>query len=781
MGNAEHEAHHDEEEVGSAAAKRDAPDAGSLGTWPTARAPVRAGGRLTPRAALELQRTAGNRAVARLARGLAQPPVDPTAVRERLTPGKPLEPGVRDRLGRGFGEDFSAVKVHDSTADHGVVDELGAHAITVGEDIAFGAGKYVPGTALGDALIAHELAHVAQQRGAVVQRWSDDTAAAERDADQAALDVMAGRRARRRLRTGLALRRCTTSDTATMQAPAAVSASASPAAPPAAPAATPTVDPIHPAWVDVIPWADDKSQVSSVYDASGAPNVTYSDRDAKELEAKLKLEGKPVPKPPSKTNAGVQPTPPPATSSTPEQQAAEAAEAARRKAAVDTACTAIDSARASLPGWAFPGRLPMLDRYGGTWIGPSGYVAATDMAAPQPIPPKKKGDKPTPVPPTAQEQAAMDSAKGYKKFLDTVGSESADLPRPTAPGAEATPAQVTAYRDADAKWLATLKSRLFYEVSAKEGGTDSINVWDSQILTWGGGIGSTSGQASTAMFALASNTTVVDGKRVGGEVTKALHATGIAFAATSDPARKDWAVVDTTKKVIFRDNDAAFLLKADQRLLMLLSHISRGELPGLAPAASVISDTSPASANVSPKLQDAIRRAAYDVQEQYFLHKYATGTSAFDVQIKTLADKGWPMQAIHVVLHLQWWGVGDRSLRNFDHWDKFPGYTTFARDVITKHPYLKDKSTTLGKATLITGEYADHMVQYFLDKQDEVWEPLTDPVKAEDTADGEIYAELGIGWPPKRMHRKLKGTPAATSTAAPAPGTTTAPPAGAKP
>lgn len=40
------------------------------------------------------------------------------------------------------------------------------HAFTVGSDIAFARGAHRPGTLTGDALIAHELAHVVQQASA---------------------------------------------------------------------------------------------------------------------------------------------------------------------------------------------------------------------------------------------------------------------------------------------------------------------------------------------------------------------------------------------------------------------------------------------------------------------------------------------------------------------------------------------------------------------------------------------------------------------------------------
>ena len=104
--------------------------------------------------------------------------------------------------------------------------ELSARAFAVGPHVAFGAGEFAPGTPVGDALIAHELAHVQQQRGAhtAVERKSAAAAlepALEEDADRSAVQAVValwtrGRTAARvlaanampRLRSGLRLNRC---------------------------------------------------------------------------------------------------------------------------------------------------------------------------------------------------------------------------------------------------------------------------------------------------------------------------------------------------------------------------------------------------------------------------------------------------------------------------------------------------------------------------------------------------------------------------------------------
>ena len=78
--------------------------------------------------------------------------------------GQPLPEADRSFMERGFGVDFSGVRVHtDSEADQ-LNKELNAQAFTYGRDIYFGAGRYNHGTSSGKRLLAHELTHVIQQR-----------------------------------------------------------------------------------------------------------------------------------------------------------------------------------------------------------------------------------------------------------------------------------------------------------------------------------------------------------------------------------------------------------------------------------------------------------------------------------------------------------------------------------------------------------------------------------------------------------------------------------------
>jgi hypothetical protein len=79
--------------------------------------------------------------------------------------GSTLDTGVADRLSGSLG-DLSDVKVHaDETADQ-LSRSVSARAFATGTDVYFAQGEYNPGSPSGDKLIAHELAHVVQQRGA---------------------------------------------------------------------------------------------------------------------------------------------------------------------------------------------------------------------------------------------------------------------------------------------------------------------------------------------------------------------------------------------------------------------------------------------------------------------------------------------------------------------------------------------------------------------------------------------------------------------------------------
>jgi hypothetical protein len=114
----------------------------------------------------------------------------PRSVQETLqAPGQPLEPGVRGQMEGRFGRDFSQVRVHTGEQAAKSAAGIGALAYTVGSHIAFKAGQYRPETQAGQKLLAHELAHVAQQGQGSSGIEGDDPALEERA--QAAGDKVA--------------------------------------------------------------------------------------------------------------------------------------------------------------------------------------------------------------------------------------------------------------------------------------------------------------------------------------------------------------------------------------------------------------------------------------------------------------------------------------------------------------------------------------------------------------------------------------------------------------
>jgi outer membrane protein OmpA-like peptidoglycan-associated protein len=91
----------------------------------------------------------------------------PNAVTDVLRdPGQALDPATRNFMEAGFGFDFGGVRVHDDAKAAASARDVTARAYTVGNHIAFGRGAYRPDDQQGRKLLAHELAHVVQQRGA---------------------------------------------------------------------------------------------------------------------------------------------------------------------------------------------------------------------------------------------------------------------------------------------------------------------------------------------------------------------------------------------------------------------------------------------------------------------------------------------------------------------------------------------------------------------------------------------------------------------------------------
>ena len=121
--------------------------------------------------------------------GVVAPEVEST-IRARSSRGNRLDGSVAALAGDRFGA-LDDVRVHhDATADR-LSRAVSARAFTVRNDVCFAAGQYRPHADDGRQLIAHELTHVAQQRGAPAGgplRVTEPGDAYERDADAVARD-----------------------------------------------------------------------------------------------------------------------------------------------------------------------------------------------------------------------------------------------------------------------------------------------------------------------------------------------------------------------------------------------------------------------------------------------------------------------------------------------------------------------------------------------------------------------------------------------------------------
>lgn len=103
-----------------------------------------------------LQRRGGNRSVGRL--------LDAVSGKLPSEQGRLLDDATRSEMEKRFGEDFSQVRVHSEGAAAATAHDALAQAYTSGQHIIFAPGRYDMAGPGGRGLLAHELAHVVQQR-----------------------------------------------------------------------------------------------------------------------------------------------------------------------------------------------------------------------------------------------------------------------------------------------------------------------------------------------------------------------------------------------------------------------------------------------------------------------------------------------------------------------------------------------------------------------------------------------------------------------------------------
>jgi hypothetical protein len=139
-----------------------------------------------------LQDAAGNRAAASLLNGSSVDAAPDAAQAGLRSPDRGLDPDTRRGMEAAFQSDFSGVRIHTGGAAGAAARRLRAKAFTLGRDIVFAPRRYAPETGAGLHLLAHELAHVLQQRQAGARDGSADVL--EQQAGRAAQEVVVGSR-----------------------------------------------------------------------------------------------------------------------------------------------------------------------------------------------------------------------------------------------------------------------------------------------------------------------------------------------------------------------------------------------------------------------------------------------------------------------------------------------------------------------------------------------------------------------------------------------------------
>jgi hypothetical protein len=106
------------------------------------------------------------------------PDYAPPIVEEILnSTGEPLESANRSFFEQRFGRDLSRVRIHFDSRAAESARAMNASAYTVGHHVVFAPSNYAPASKSGQHLLAHELAHVVQQRSRpMLQRQPQDQA-----------------------------------------------------------------------------------------------------------------------------------------------------------------------------------------------------------------------------------------------------------------------------------------------------------------------------------------------------------------------------------------------------------------------------------------------------------------------------------------------------------------------------------------------------------------------------------------------------------------------------
>jgi 2-polyprenyl-6-methoxyphenol hydroxylase-like FAD-dependent oxidoreductase len=102
----------------------------------------------------------------------AQPAPDAVTegIRDARGGGRPLPTWLRTPMEGALGVDLSSTRIHTDGRAGVMARSIQARAFTVGDDVFFGRGEFDPSSTDGRRVLAHEVAHVAQQAGSTARR-----------------------------------------------------------------------------------------------------------------------------------------------------------------------------------------------------------------------------------------------------------------------------------------------------------------------------------------------------------------------------------------------------------------------------------------------------------------------------------------------------------------------------------------------------------------------------------------------------------------------------------
>lgn len=188
------------------------------------------------------------------------------------------------------------------------------------------------------------------------------------------------------------------------------------------------------------------------------------------------------------------------------------------------------------------------------------------------------------------------------------------------PSEDATPAALTGTADTtSASGKRKQAEQWIWEEMAHEGSSASINAYDSQMVTWGRGLGAKTGGLNPSMTILMKNPSIAN----------RFLSLGIGF-------KGGWLAVNLTTGAIEIDKNALAIIQTDPHILAALVEVGEGNAKGNTP--STDEEKTAVKQDVANAQWAGIQGAGSGKIPQYVL------------------DDGWSKAAVQIGAHITHWG-----------------------------------------------------------------------------------------------------------------------------